>query len=141
MIEQYWVILFTTIVITALYFVVLMRVKKRIHIYYYRIHLWTYETRHNYLNALAWYWKIPLAFFTAVFLILDWFLNVLLTLPMWDLPVKPFELTTHRMKRYKQLPTDERGRIFSQMSKADWRRYDFAVFICSLLNKEDKKHC
>ena len=32
--------------------------------------------------------------------LLDWLMNIALSLPFWNLPAKPFELVTGRLKRY-----------------------------------------
>lgn len=141
-IQYYWQILFSVFVLTGIGYFYLMRIKKRAMHNYYNVSgfsSWTYETRHQWINNMPWYFKLLLGLQLIVFLVLDWLLNILLTIPMLDLPETVFELTTHRMKRYKKYEAE-----ISVGFLLSWReqyRYNFAVFICKLLNRGENDHC
>lgn len=145
LLEQYWKILFSVFVLTGIGYFYLMRIKKSAVDNYYGVgdsSSWTPETRHDYLKNMVWYFKYPLLVQVIIFLFFDWFLNILLTLPMLDLPATFFELTTHRMKRYKKLVWHiNRWGDLNMASFLDRWRYNVAIFICGLLNRGEKDHC
>jgi len=74
--------------------------------------------------------EIPFKIILGVpFLIADWLCNWTV-MPLWffpDFPVRPFELVTDRMQRYK---ANETG-----------RRLRFAIWLCNYLNRYDPGHC
>ena len=113
MIEDYSKLLFVVSILTALGYFYLMVIK------------WRYLK--NRKNLPLWI-KVVLIPQVIVFLVLDWTLNILLTIPMLDLPAKPLELTTGRLKRYKTMLRDRNNKLTS------WQ-YAFAVWVCDKLNK------
>ncbi len=123
MIEKYWIALFVTAILTGLGYIYLMRIRAIYEDFDLPVPLWL---------------KILLIPQVVIFLVLDWFLNVLLTIPMLDFPDNVFELTTHRMKRYKAI-----SEIIAERSttKIDWFRYDVARWVCKQLNRGQKDHC
>ena len=73
-----------------------------------------------------------------VFIIQDWWVNVLYSVPMMDPPGTWNELVTGRMKRYKKKYsyTD-----YSNYNLAEKWRLNYAMWLCKLLNKHDPEHC
>jgi len=88
-------------------------------------------------HGLSHHWFIRPLFilFAIVFVIADWWVNIIISFAFLDPPKTLGELVTGRMKRYKRL----QPRTFSPWL-IRWR-YSFAVFICKHLNEFDKDHC
>lgn len=118
MIEDYWVALYTVSILTGVGYFYLMAIKARLK------------------EKTPWWIKAILLPQVVVFLILDWLLNILLSVIMADLPATVFELTTHRMKRYKKTY----GKRLLLSRKNQWQ-LTFATVICKMLNRGEKDHC
>jgi len=72
-----------------------------------------------------------------IFVFQNWIINLGFTVLFLDLPGKPFELVTDRMKRYLHAYSEVTSRI-------NWRdhwRYNFAIKLCRILNRFDMGHC
>lgn len=74
--------------------------------------------------------------FEIWFAIQDWVVNLSFTVVFRDLPAKPFELVTGRMKRY----INDYNAI-TNLSKKEAFRLRFALKLCALLNRYEKGHC
>jgi len=119
MIEQYWKLLVVVSILTGIGYFYLMVIK------------WKYLK--NKKNVPLWI-KVVLIPQVTVFLVLDWALNILLTVPMLDLPAKPLELTTGRLKRYKKDLTLIEN-IGIKLKPLDMYRLKFALLVCRELNR------
>ena len=74
----------------------------------------------------------------GLFLVADWWVNIVISPLMLDLPAHPRELVTDRLRRYKEL--------YSRLhhSRMTWpRRWRLSVarFACRQLNQYDPDHC
>lgn len=77
-----------------------------------------------------------LKFLVFIFLVQDWYVNLLLSLIFFDGPKKWNEVVTDRMKRYKAKYTQQRMLNFMERF-----RLNFALWLCNHLNKHDPGHC
>lgn len=77
-------------------------------------------------------------FLQVPFVIADWLMNIVLSPVFLDLPAKPFELVTGRMKRYKFKHGDLPPLLLTRIER--WR-YGFARWLCNHLNRHDAGHC
>lgn len=57
-------------------------------------------------------------------LLLDWLLNIVVSLPFWDLPASPRELVTGRLQRYVDGPHTWRRRVALALDADKLEPYD-----------------
>lgn len=117
-VQQYLVLTLVFILALFIAFVVLMEIKTEVE-----------NTRLEILFKV--FLQIP-------FIIADWLVNWLLSPVFLDLPAKPFELVTGRMKRYKFVYG---GLAPIMLTRVERWRYDFALWLCNHLNRHDAGHC
>lgn len=75
----------------------------------------------------------------VLFIVQDWWMNILMTALFLDPPAKWNEVVTKRMERYKEieLDRDDNGLLYLR----DAWRYYWGHGLCKLLSIFDKGHC
>ena len=82
--------------------------------------------------------KLLTKLLVILFVLADWWVNLVISLLMLDLPAHARELVTGRLKRYKK---EYQGTPPDQLGQVERWRLGFAVFLCRQLNRYDPEHC